>query len=346
MRQYNEAPGRAAILRTFCFYLRFKSMEIARKVKTGLDESRMLVLGTQVLIGFQFRSAFQNAFENLPPWSRHLDGVALLMLVCALGLLIFPGPYHRVVEEGKNSGRLCALIQAAASWALAPFAVGIGVGIGITCERIWGLVGGLAAGAGACLVACGLWYGLGAYRKASEGNAERAMTSQNPEKIEDPGLHEKIDAMLTEARVILPGAQALLGFQLAIVLTDGFEKLATQLKSLHGTALLLVCLSMLLLMAPAAYHRIVYAGEDSSDFHKFGSWLVTISTVPLALGISVDVLVVGTKMWSSTAAAILSALFSLLFLVLAWHIVPLVARVSKRQNRQPAPRRSSRLGWR
>ena len=29
--------------------------------------------------------------------------------------------------------------------------------------------------------------------------------------------------MLTEARVILPGAQALLGFQLAIVLTDTFD---------------------------------------------------------------------------------------------------------------------------
>ena len=38
-------------------------------------------------------------------------------------------------------------------------------------------------------------------------------------------LHSRIEQMLTEARVILPGAQALLGFQLAIVLTDTFEKL-------------------------------------------------------------------------------------------------------------------------
>jgi hypothetical protein len=30
--------------------------------------------------------------------------------------------------------------------------------------------------------------------------------------------------MLTEARVILPGAQALLGFRLAIVLTDTLKK--------------------------------------------------------------------------------------------------------------------------
>jgi hypothetical protein len=94
------------------------------------------------------------------------------------------------------------------------------------------------------------------------------MSRQNVEQIEDPGLHEKIDAMLTEARVILPGAQALLGFQLATVLTEAFERLDPELRSLHGGALLLVCLSVLLLMAPAAYHRIVYAGEDSAEFTR------------------------------------------------------------------------------
>jgi hypothetical protein len=89
-------------------------------------------------------------------------------------------------------------------------------------------------------------------------------------------------------------------------------------------------------MAPAAYHRVVYAGEDSTQFHKVGSWLVTISTVPLALGLSLDVLVVGTKMWSSTGLAVSGALFSLLFLVLAWHVIPLVVRAIKKQGPQPA----------
>jgi Family of unknown function (DUF6328) len=35
-------------------------------------------------------------------------------------------------------------------------------------------------------------------------------------------LSEKIDQMLTEARVVLPGAQALFGFQLAVVFTESF----------------------------------------------------------------------------------------------------------------------------
>lgn len=307
-------------------------MEISKKVKISLDETRIVVLGAQVLIGFQFRSTFQNAFESLPAWSRYLDGVALLLMVCALGLLILPGPYHRVAEEGKNSRRFHGIIGIVASWALAPFAVSIGLAVGITCERVWGPSGGIAAGAAACLAAFCLWYGIGELRKRSEGLMERAMSEQNSEKIEDPGLHERIDAMLTEARVILPGAQALLGFQLAIVLTEAFERLEPEARSIHGGALLLVCLSALLLMAPAAYHRIVYAGEDSAQFHKIGSLFVTLSTLPLALGLAADVYVVGTKIWPTTGAAVLTAVFSLLFLILMWHIIPLAARAIKKQN--------------
>jgi len=139
--------------------------------------------------------------------------------------------------------------------------------------------------------------------------------------------------MLSEARVILPGAQALLGFQLAIVLREGFEKLQPELKSLHGAALLLVCLSVLLLMAPAAHHRIVYAGQDSVGFHKVGSQLVTLSNLPLAFGIAADVFVVSTKIWGSITAAGIAGLFSLGFLIGAWHLVPITARAKRASPR-------------
>jgi hypothetical protein len=313
-------------------------MEISKKLKIALDETRMEVLGFQILIGFQFRSVFQNSFDTLPIWSRYLDGLATLLMVCTLGLLLFPGPYHRIVEEGNSTGRFHALVGGIASWALAPFAVSIGLAVGITCERIWGVFGGVFAGATAAVMAGYLWYGLGGLKR-SEGDRERVMSRNELEKVEDPGLHQKIDAMLTEARIILPGAQALLGFQLAIVLTEAFEKLEPAVKSLHGIALLLVCLSVLLLMSPAAYHRIVYAGQDSVQFHKVGSGLVTLSTVPLALGLAADVFVVATKIWPSSNAPVMAGVFSLVVLVICWHIVPLIVRAMKK----PALRRNNRM---
>jgi putative copper export protein len=68
------------------------------------------------------------------------------------------------------------------------------------------------------------------------------------------------------------------------VLTQAFERLPTTVKLVHGAALLFVALSIVLLMAPAAYHRIVYKGEDSEEFHRIGSRFVSYSTIPLALG--------------------------------------------------------------
>ena len=45
-------------------------------------------------------------------------------------------------------------------------------------------------------------------------------------------------------------------------------------------------------MAPAPYHRIVYAGEDTEDMYRVGSALVTGATLPLGLGLAGDVYVV------------------------------------------------------
>jgi hypothetical protein len=69
---------------------------------------------------------------------------------------------------------------------------------------------------------------------------------QRPKGSDDGGCtnptHKKIDQLLTEARVILPGAQALLGFQLAVVLTRAFDLLPAWSKALHALALGLICL--------------------------------------------------------------------------------------------------------
>jgi hypothetical protein len=308
-------------------------MSIVKKLKLRLDETRMLILGAQILIGFQFRSVFEPAFDRVPAWWRHIDGIALLLMVAALCLLILPGPYHRIVEGGECSEELLDLAGRVASMALAPFAVSLGLDVGLAGERVWGVTGGLLAGLCATALAIFFWYGLARARKRSVGHAERAMNRSEKQEVEQPSLHEKIDQMLTEARVILPGAQALFGFQLAIVLTDSFEKLSPGLKSMHGLALGFVCLSVILLMAPAAYHRIVYGGEESEQFYRIGAVLVTCSTIPLALGLAADVFVVATRIVASTALAAALAGAALIFLIGCWHVLPLAARHMARSQK-------------
>src|SRR4051794_19750652 len=69
------------------------------------------------------------------------------------------------------------------------------------------------------------------------------LSSQTEEGSSTP-LHAKIEQMLTEARVILPGAQALFGFQLAIVLTQSFEQLPSASRIVHVASLFLVALAV------------------------------------------------------------------------------------------------------
>ena len=138
--------------------------------------------------------------------------------------------------------------------------------------------------------------------------------------------------MLTEARVILPGAQALLGFQLAIVLTDTFEKLPSLSQLLHAAALLFVALSVALLITPAALHRIVWAGEDTEAVLRIGGQITILALLPLAMGMAADSFVVLSRVLGSMGPAAVTAPLVLLCLIGLWFGWPLVARLQRRSG--------------
>jgi hypothetical protein len=77
-----------------------------------------------------------------------------------------------------------------------------------------------------------------------------------------------------------------------VVLTRAFDLLPAWSKALHALALGLVALCTILLMAPAAYHRTVYAGEAAPELHQLGSKFILVATMALALGLAADVYVV------------------------------------------------------
>ena len=246
-------------------------------------------------------------------------------MVCAVGLLIAPGPYHRIVEEGEDSGPFHWLVTLFADLALLPFALALGLDLALVAEQIFGRLGAVLAGGGTALLAMIFWYAMPRLRARSHGAREREQTMRHQQQREQTPLPQKIEQMLTEARVILPGAQAMLGFQLAIVLTKAFEQLPPELRYVHAASLGLVAVAVILLMAPAAYHRIVYAGEDNPDMHRTGSILVTAATAPLAGGIAGDVYVVISKI-AGGEIGLASAVLAVLLLFGLWYGLPLVAR--------------------
>jgi hypothetical protein len=112
-------------------------MEAAQKVQIALDQTHMLILGVQVLLGFQMmRSVFHEAFEQLPPSSKFWDVAALFMMVAMVALLIAPAAHHRLADDGNATRRSMRIIGLCMSGALLLFAPALGTNIFIELERI------------------------------------------------------------------------------------------------------------------------------------------------------------------------------------------------------------------
>jgi hypothetical protein len=152
------------------------------------------------------------------------------------------------------------------------------------------------------------------------------MGKQEPEK--STPLSTRVDQLLTEARVIIPGAQALLGFQFAVTLTRAFEQMPQGAKLAHVAALFCVALAVTLLMAPAALHRLSFGGEDAPEFVKIGSAFVIAAPVPLALGITLDTYVAARRALEADVPALLVAAVTLLVLIGLRYVYPLMRRKS------------------
>jgi Family of unknown function (DUF6328) len=305
------------------------SEAIAKLVKTALEETRMLVLAAQILLGFELSGVFRQGFANLPLHARYLDGVALLLMVVSLTLLVAPESYHQIVDIGKDSGRFHQLISRMTTCALTPFALSLAIALYIAGEHVFGPAAGLATGGFCAVLAFGCWYAFQYIRRLRTGHQERAKSARQQTMTENTSLDQRINQMLTEARVVLPGVQALLGFQLISVISQSFEALPASSKVVHAASLGCITLAVILLIVPAAYHRIVFAGQDTEEVHRIGSWFVTGATVPLALGLAGDIYVVFTKITASSVIALCVAAIALVLLVGFWHAFPVITRLRR-----------------
>ncbi len=298
-------------------------MALPDKVKTALSETRLLILGSQILFGFQLNGMFQDAFDQISTVGRGLNALGYFLMAATVGLLIAPSMQHRLVEHGQDTQRLHRATTAFAALALIPFAPSIGITFYIVLERHAGAATAAAAGGAFSLAALFFWFGIARMIKSPE----KKMSDDDGEK--STPLPMRIDHMLTESRVILPGAQALLGFQFAVMLAKSFDQLPRNAQMVHVAALALVALTVILLMTPAAIHRITFGGEDSERFHAIGSRFVVAAAVPLGLGISLELFVALVRATGSPALGILGACVTAVLFAGLWFVHPLLL---SRQN--------------
>jgi FtsH-binding integral membrane protein len=303
------------------------------KTRIALDEARILVLVAQVLLGFQYQAVFQKNFERLPEASQNIKLLALILLLVALGLLMSPAPYNLIVDKDAEDPAFLRFVTAIMGIALVPFALGLGGDVYVAVDYVAGFVPGIVAGIVAILFALFLWYGLEIMvrKPAPKEKGDSMQSKQEPTPLKD-----KIQFVLTETRVVLPGAQALLGFQFATMLTEAFDKLPASMKYLHLASLFAIAISTMLLMAPAAFHRLADRGDNTERLHTFASAMVLAAMFFLALGIAGDLYIVAQMITKSDTFALVCSIVALLFFYGLWYGYSLLKRGAETESEQAA----------
>ena len=147
------------------------------------------------------------------------------------------------------------------------------------------------------------------------------MEDVHNEKVEEAATHAT-----DEARMILPGVQAIMGFQLIAVFNQRFETLHPADQTVHLGAFFLIALAMGLLMTPAAYHRLAERGSVTKRFVRLASSLIALALLPLLIGLALDSYILVRLVLHDRTVSIAAGLVVLVALSAMWFALPLMMR--------------------
>lgn len=145
---------------------------------------------------------------------------------------------------------------------------------------------------------------------------------------EDP--HQRLNRewieLLNELRVVLPGVQMLFGFLLAVPFTQRFAGVTGTQRTVYYVAFLAAAAASAFLIAPSAYHRLLWRHHDKERLLEIGTRLAILAIGSLAIAISAVIYVVTEELygtgWAAVGAAVAAASFAWL-----WYGLPLLRRI-------------------
>lgn len=158
-------------------------------------------------------------------------------------------------------------------------------------------------------------------RGADDGGGESRKQRVNRELIE----------LLNEIRVGLPGVQFLFAFLLIVPFQQAASKITTFQRGLYVVTLVSAALSLTLLIAPAAQHRVLFRQHDKeallrrSSRSAFAGLMVLIVAICSALLLVLDVFLGRWQAW--LLAGLIAGL-----LVWWWAVVPFWHRAHNEQD--------------
>jgi hypothetical protein len=148
------------------------------------------------------------------------------------------------------------------------------------------------------------------------------MENDSSTDIEKLPLSKSVEFLFQECRMVLPGIQALFGFQLIAVFNPTFSQLSQFEQGLHLAAIMLIALSIALIMTPAAFHRQTDPQQASRKFIRMSTRLLLFSMPPLCVAICIDFYLIARIILDDQLISLLLSTGLLAFFVALWFMLP------------------------
>jgi hypothetical protein len=151
------------------------------------------------------------------------------------------------------------------------------------------------------------------------------MAQVRPNETEDERADRNFGDILQELRVAQTGIQILFGFLLTMPLQARYTTLDAFHRGLLVTATLLLAVATAFIIAPVAWHRVLFRQRMKDEVVLVANRLAKAGLAALALGIVVSILLMLDLVISRGWAMILAATIFVLLLML-WLVSPLLRR--------------------
>lgn len=159
---------------------------------------------------------------------------------------------------------------------------------------------------------------------ASAGSASGARSkSKEKEQTNEIQEQDRYKFVLEEARTVLPGIQALFGFQLITVFNPRFNDMVPVDQNLYWIALLLLSVAMCLLMTPAAYDRQTKCHRDPKHFEHVATFMITCALFPFMTALAIDSYIVNREMFKAENLALATGVTTFIIFGVLWYGFPL-----------------------
>lgn len=157
----------------------------------------------------------------------------------------------------------------------------------------------------------------------SDGEAVERLREEERREALKKRLEREHGELLQELRSLIPGAQVLLGFLLAILFTTEFSDLDDGQRAVYFGTLVCTAVGLVLFQAPAVYHRVRFREGDKDFLLRKANREAIAGSIATALALT-GVLYLATDLVFGTPEAIVAGIAFFCLIVWRWWAIALV----------------------